>query len=232
MKKLIKKVLGPLAPLLFAGSLFVASPQPSFTETSEFNFSGGVGVFNFQDEIAQEVYGVFPRIRVGLGYSPTKINQEIKGRMEGGVDLMYASKKGQPLEDTEGDINLDSSSRFSIFTIRPTVKYYFGEQDEISLYLGLSFPWSSANEKIEIPAGYFESATAKVTMSGMGFEVLAGIHAPINESLSFFLEGAYNNTNYELKSIELNGESWELEETEKNKLKGLSLEVGLKKNFQ
>jgi len=232
MKNLIKKILKPLTPLIFAGSLFVANPQPSSAETSGFNISGGVGGFNLKND-PQEIYGIFPRFKAGIGYSPEKIDQHISGRIECGVDVIYATRKGQPIEYTEG-MDMDSSCRLSKITIQPRIAYYFNEKDKVSPYVGLTVPYVFATEEITATEHYYgevESVTAKVKSRGMGIGGIVGINAPIRENLSFYAEGSYSRVNVKPKEIEINGESWEVEAMEKVNVGGLALDVGVKYMF-
>jgi len=230
-KNLIQKILKPITPLLFAGSLFFANPQPASTAPSEFSLSGGLGIYSMTEELAKEVYGSFPRGKVGLDYAPKKIDEQIPGRLEVGIDIMYASKDGQPIEYTEGDIEIESSCNFSILTIQPVIKYHFNEKEKISPYVGLAFPWMSATETIEASGSYYgdyEEVTAKARVAGLGLGVLAGINFPIEDKLSLFIECSYSKVDAKLKEIEIDGEEWEVETTETANIGGVSLEAGLK----
>jgi len=233
-KNLLQKILKPITPLIFAGSLFFANPQPSFAEASEFSLSGGLGIYSMTEEIAKEVYGSFPRIKVGLDYAPKKIDEQILGRLELGIGIMYANKDGQPLEYTEGDIEVESSSNCTIITIQPGIKYFFNEKDKVSPYIGVSFPWMSMTEQMEASGSYdgdTEEVTVKARAAGFGLGLLAGLNFPIKDKLSLFIEGSYSKVNAELKEVEINGEEWEVETTETANIGGLALEAGLKFEF-
>jgi hypothetical protein len=214
-------------------------PPANAQELSDINVSGGIGLFKPTEkdlrEAMEEIYGLaLLRFRLGAAYTPKKIDQMLRGRVEGGVDVIYATKKGQPLEYTEGDVDVESSSRFSILTIRPKIAYYFNEKGKFSPYIGVTFPWVSVTEKAEA-TGYYdgdvESVNAKANLRGMGIGGMVGIDAPISEHLSVYLEGSLNKVNTKLKSMEVNGESWDVTAEEKVNVGGFSLDVGLKYNF-
>jgi len=235
MKNLIKKILKPLTPLIFAGSLLLAAPQPSVAESSDFNISAGAGAFRGSDENISEIYGIFPTVRLGLGYSPKGLNGMIDGRFEGGVDFSYAWKDGTPKTMHDSDSEIDASSNLSMLTIRPGIKYYFGEKGEVSPYIGLFVPWVLAVEKASAVTYYdgkkIDQLDVEATASGIGIEGAIGVDIPATENLSVFIECGYRSLDVKINTVKIDSKVYKIKEENATNMGGVSLNAGLKYNF-
>ncbi|HEB46921.1 MAG TPA: porin family protein [Candidatus Pacearchaeota archaeon] len=219
MKGLVKKLLTPLAVV---GALSMSAPVSAQNNQGEFtaqsSLSGGVGMYQFAEERAKNIYGSsIPIFSVGFG-------REISPNfaIEGSLSYLKAAGKpiilaGQP-DRTGAEIQLTS--------LELVGKYTF-DGEGARVYIGGGVSYTSANESIG--ASYSGTAiSAEGTVSAVGPLIVLGVDIPLNDDETSVLYGELSGRSIKI-GTEIPGEV--LPGAEKADIGGGALKAGIRFRF-
>lgn len=218
MKKLIKKLLAPIAVSVAVLIPSISSAQEKPEQFNQKNyFSLGVGIYSGSGQEIQDIYGTFPRLRAGFGRDMSK-----NFRLEGA--LAYSKASGKPYTYSSGGWDyIDSKANISMLSLELLAKYVFrGKSVDFSIGGGLTS--INLKEKVEIFGsidGEFVQSSNEGSESAFGPVFVLGIDVPINKDRTTAVYG------------ELSGRSAKIEGALGNDVEmgGTALDVGIRFNI-